>query len=323
MSKTAHTNEELLKAMGEIPDKGLKRKIRVHQGWWRLNVLNAKAGLNPVDSSRNVCNTIEGGEISGNNFLTQKTLEVVNDTLSNRTKGDVGMIEPVRLYNNLMSSQPLCFNFFGEIEKDKDFGLKVLQLFWKGITDFHRVIFEYSPPKNYTNDSSAFDIGFEVSFGDKKGFIGLECKYTDTFSFKPQKSEYYYGEKGNKNYDSYIQVFEENRSSFLADYMQFIKSKGYNQLFRNQLMAEAMEGKDYDIVKTGIFCYEDDDSAIKSANEFKNLLIPDKFKLITYADFIQEVQKLNLTWEQREWTMLLWARYCGLELSKNVYQQLI
>lgn len=322
MSNTPYTNEELAKAFGELPDNGLKRQIRAHQGWWRLNVLNQKAGLNPIDDSKSVCNTITEGEISGNNFLTANTFEVVNETLKNRTENDGGMIEPTRLYNNLLSSQPLCFNFFGELQKNRDFGLKVLKLFWKDITEFHRVIFEYSHPNNYTKDSSAFDIGFEVSFGEKKGFIGLECKYTDTFSFKPSKSEFFYGEKGNKNYEVYLKVFEENRHIFLAEYSQYIKSKGYNQLFRNQLMAESMENKDYDVVKTGIFCYQDDESAIKSASEFKSLLIPDKFKIITYADFIQEVQRLELTWEQREWTMLLWARYCGLSLSKNIFEQI-
>jgi hypothetical protein len=35
-----------------------------------------------------------------------------------------------------------------------------------------------------------------------------------------------------------------------------------------------------------------------------------------------KVQRLDLKWEQREWTMLLWARYCGTILSDAVNSQI-
>jgi len=42
------------------------------------------------------------------------------------------------------------------------------------------------------------------------------------------------------------------------------------------------------------------------------------FIVFTYADYFERLQKLDLTWEQRELIMTLWARYCGLELSKSL-----
>lgn len=324
------TKEDLEDNLGTVPSKGLTRRVRLHQGWWRLNVLNQIAGDHPITKGETVCNTVLNGEASGNNFLTPATLKIIKETLKNRTTEDGGKIETVRLYNNLLSSQPLSFNFFAELENNKDLGLKILQIWWKDLTKLNHVLFEYSPPQNYTKDGSAFDVAFDVQFGDKRGFIGLECKYTDTFSYKPQKSKKqraipFYGDIGNKNYNTFLEVFNERRKSFKADYFDFVKSKKYNQLFRNQLMAEAMLlNNNYQIVKTGLFCYENDKDAIKTGEEFQSMLADGTgiFTTITYKNFIEAVQQLNLTWEQREWTMLLWARYCGMQLSEEINDQL-
>lgn len=90
-------------------------------------------------------------------------------------------MEEERLFNNLLSSQPLCFNFFGELSADPAFGLAVLKSYYPELTKLRRVIFEYAPAENYTEDHSAFDVAFEVESGDKLGLIGWECKYTARF----------------------------------------------------------------------------------------------------------------------------------------------
>jgi hypothetical protein len=89
------------------------------------------------------------------------------------------------------------------------------------------------------------------------------------------------------------------------------------------LIAESLvQNQRYCFVYTGLFCFEQDKDAIKTGNTFQNMLRngPKNFKIITYSDFISALQKQDLTWQQREWSMLLWARYCGLTLSKNLYQ---
>lgn len=320
------TKGELEDNLGGIP-KNLKliKRVRMHQGWWRLNVLNQIPGAHPIIEGETVCNAILNGETSGSNFLSTTIRKIAENTLKNRTLEDGGKIEASRLYNNLLSSQPLSFNFFAELENDKELGLQILQTWWKDVTKLNKVLFEYSPPKNYTEDGSAFDVAFDVQFGDKRGFIGLECKYTDTFSYKPQKSTIFYGDIGNKNHNTFLKVFNLRKETFKADYFDFVKSKDYNQLFRNQLMAESVLHNENHIFKTGLFCYEEDKSAIKTGHEFQSMLNDgkDAFKTITYKNFIEATQKLNLTWEQREWSMLLWARYCGMELSKEVYNQFI
>ncbi len=90
------------------------------------------------------------------------------------------------------------------------------------------------------------------------------------------------------------------------------------------MIAESLlQNGQFDIVKTGLFCYQEDTGAINTANEFKQMLnVPETFSTITYKDFLENVQRLDLDWEKREWTMLLWARYCGTILSEAVNEQL-
>ncbi|MEF8846608.1 MAG: hypothetical protein V5A59_14135 [Bacteroidales bacterium] len=303
--------QQLKERFGTIPNEtGLKLRTRIHQGWWRMNVLNEKPGKHPKDRKNNVCSTISDGMNSKKNFLTANTVRAAEKTIAERQELDSGLMEQDRLYNNLLSSQPLCFNFFGELMMDTDFGLTVLQNWWPELTKLKRVVFEYAPEERFTDDNSAFDIAFDVKSGDKTGLIGLECKYTDTFS----TTEY--------DKSAYREIFKKSRS-FAARYEE-LKVNKYNQLFRNQLIADALiQNKKYDFVKTGLFCYQQDESAIKTAKELQNMLSnPDSFTIITYSDFIVAVQRLDLDWQKREWTMLLWARYCATDLSKALYEQL-
>lgn len=114
--------------------------------------------------------------------------------------------------------------------------------------------------------------------------------------------------------------FNAAKQKYTLAYEEYVNNKDYNQLFRNQLIAEALlQNKKYDQVYTGLFCYEEDHKAIDAGNGLRNSL-KDKssFTVMTYRDFIYTVQQLDLSWEQREWTMLLWGRYCGLGLIAEV-----
>ena len=308
----SETSTTLNQRFGSIPkETGLKKLMRLHQGWWRTNVLNEEPGLHPKISTENICNTISNGSISKKNFLTKNTIQAIDQTINDRKEQETGLIEQDRLFNNLLSSQPLCFNFFGELNANKSLGLSVLQSFYPEITSLKRVIFEYAPTENFTKDNSAFDIAFEVEMIDKVGLIGWECKYTDTFS--------------TTIYDkpSYNELFSKSRS-FIGSYDQ-LKQSRTNQLFRNQLIAEGLlQNKKFDFVFTGLFCYQKDNDAIETAGYFQNLLNNESanFKIVTYADFIKNTQMLNISWEHREWTMLLWARYCATVLSEATINQL-
>lgn len=291
---------------GSIPaDPPFKRRQRIHQGWWRTNVLNEPPGKHPKLPDQNVCNVMDNGNITKKNFLSDNTIKAVEETLQQRKHGSSGLMEEERLFNNLLSSQPLCFNFFGELQYNHQLGLNLFKQWWPQITNFKRVIFEYAPMSHF--DNSAFDVAFEVEINEQTGLIGLECKYTDSFSAKGYHKP------------EYQEVYQKS-SVFNDSYENFTSSR-FNQLFRNQLIAETFKiNKKYDFVMTGLLCHPNDEKAIETASAFQGMLVSGSeiFKVITYSDFIEALQKLDLTWVEREWSMLLWARYCGLCLSENV-----
>jgi len=70
-----------------------------------------------------------------------------------------------------------------------------------------------------------------------------------------------------------------------------------------------------------LFCHQDDKSALQVGTEFQLMLKNGNklFRMITYQDFIEKVQQLDLSWKQRELIMLLWARYCGIQLSEYTF----
>jgi len=304
---------ELKERFGPIPDEtGLRHRMRIHQGWWRANVLNALPGAHPTRKDEKICNTIPDDGHAGRNFLNDQTLLAVNKTLAERNGSGAGMMEEDRLFHNLLSSQPLSFNFFGPLVMYGELGLRIIKKLWPEVTSLTAIHFESAPSNGPRPDNSAFDIALEVTIGDSPALIGLECKYTDSFS----STEY--------DKPAYRDLFKGSKF-FHASYDE-LKASKYNQLFRGQLLAERLlrEGH-YSIVRTGLFCHEMDESAIKTGRKFQGMLVDGDraFSIVTYADFICAAQSLDLTWAEREWTMLLWARYSGLSLSDNVHDALM
>ena len=178
--------KKLKELIGNLPksDGAFKRRMRFHQGWWRSFVLNKEQGSHPLKEGDTVCSMIDDGN---ENFLTDNILKIVNQNLSNSSPGRSGIIEKERLFKNLLSSQPLCFNFFAELKIDRDLACCFVKNFIPVIDSVVDVYFEYAPGKP-TGDSSAFDVAIEVKKNGEKGLFGLECKYTDTFSYKNRLS---------------------------------------------------------------------------------------------------------------------------------------
>jgi hypothetical protein len=323
--------KDLAKLVGTLSGSSWRKQIRIHQGWWRAFVLGVPQGEyydKKNKTWKKVCNRVfEETNPDNINFIGEAASKAAFQTLEEREITSSGMVDESRLKYNLLSSQPLCFNFFGELMEDRDFGLIVLQTWWPHLTKLNQVFFEFAPKTNKTDDNSAFDIAFEVEHGDKTGIIGLECKYTDSFSYKHQNSKIFYGDLKSRNHERYSEIFEKSRSSFSKEYYEYVRDKTINQLFRNQLIAERIvqnPNLEYDFVKTGLFCFEGDEDALASGLKLKSMLPnPNSFQVITYSDFIVAVQKLDIDWMKREWTMKLWVRYCAMELSKEIYKKII
>jgi len=295
-------------------DNQLQRDMRHHQSWWRTCVMGEEQGQHPLKPGDKIGSSILNGKESAINFLDEFAKKAVHDTLTSRNNGSKGLIKEDRLYNNLLSSQPLCFNFFGRLKYNLPLATQVFQQFYpeiKAVTDIH---FEYAPNAATNGDNSAHDVALEfISLSNQTGIIGLECKYTEPFSPKE------YGKDGKDKQDGKYRKDYEESSAFLAKYEDLIDTK-YNQLFRNQLIIETtLINNSAEIGYSGLFCFQEDQNAIVKGKAFQEMLKNgvERFKIITFADLIETIQKTEIDWETREWSMMLWARYCGTELSER------
>jgi len=311
--------------IGTIPKEfGFIVKYRKHQGWWRTFVLNEKEGKyfdRKHKKWNKVCNRIDNGEIdpANKNFLSKEIVKEVQLALNRQKEMDSGIIETDRLYNNLLSSQPLAFNFFGFFRANPDVALAFLQTIRPDIETVEDIVFEYAPETSL--DSSAFDFGFFVKTSTQQGFIGFECKYTDTFSYQRSDSKIYYGDNDDKNFENYHSLYLNNPDRFTDDYYSYVRDKNFNQLFRNELLGVQLK---LDFVITGLFCHHYDKKAIAAGLKFQKKIGNgvDDFIVLPYSKYFEIIQKLNLSWEQRELVMILWARYCGLNLSKSIVNEI-
>ena len=288
--------------------------------WKKVNIEDKKE-----KKWRRVCNRINNGEIFAfrKNFLSEEILGAVKESYSQQHESGKGILEIDRLFNNLLSSQPLAFNFFGFMKYHRDdIALGFLKTYNAEITAIDDVVFEFAPGSS--KDNSAFDVGFKVSAGVQKGFIGFEVKYTDKFSYRRNdKKKTFYGDVGDKNHDIYHKLYTEHTHRFPDDYYSYVRAKNFNQLFRNEILGVQLLNE-YDFIQTGLFCHHDDKKTIEAGHEFIKKIgnQTDDFIVVTYADYFERMQKIDLPWEYRELVMTLWARYCGLNLSEKVRMSL-
>ena len=124
---------------------------------------------------------VEYAHEKGVNFLTQNILNVAENAVKNREKG--ALMQPHGLYTNLLSTQTLAFNLFGEMSLNLQLATAFFSYFFPGkINKVTKVIFEHSDGRyneDYTNDYLAFDVFIEYKTEKgKNGFIGIDVKYT-------------------------------------------------------------------------------------------------------------------------------------------------
>jgi hypothetical protein len=116
------------------------------------------------------------------NYLDDDIREVVRAEVLDPDRSKDKLYSKPRIFNDLLSSQPLCFNLFGKLQQNLAFASAVFSDLTAGRV--HRVTdikFEWSPGRGspiYTHDRSAFDV--YVCYQTRNGgvgFIGVEVKY--------------------------------------------------------------------------------------------------------------------------------------------------
>jgi len=170
-------------------DNAFTRKARLLQSMYRVEI-GEEEGFGPTrNSKRKYGNMISGGEVSGKNFLMKETFEYAKERVEKKKKEKtVETIDGFRLFNNLLSSQPMAFNMFyplmSLLKQDPAKVTLAVRSVFKNLPVFEvtEIGLEFipTPIENYTNDKSTMDA--YIKFVDNKGgkhIIAIETKYTD------------------------------------------------------------------------------------------------------------------------------------------------
>jgi hypothetical protein len=175
------------------------------------------------------------------NFLTDNVKDCVDESII-QARINGGMIAEPRIWNNLLSSQPLCFNLFGEMYYDHGLATEFFNaLFPEKVKTVEKLSFEYSPNRgnlNYTGDHSAFDVFIEYkNHKSESGFIGIEVKYAE--SLKEESSS-----KAEQHFDlhkeQYLRLTHESMV-FKTGSIENLKMPPLSQIWRDHLLSIAIQ----------------------------------------------------------------------------------
>jgi hypothetical protein len=174
-------------------DDPFTARMRSHQSWYRANILRVPCGVGPKPTSTthygNMLTPAEGA--AGRNFLTAEIADVARA----RVAEGAGAVEPFRLFHNMLSSQPMCFNLFGPLVRDTALAARLLPtLVSERDADVTRVVLEWAPEPatDYLGDRTAFDAFIEYRTPDHRlHALGIETKLTESFSAKVYDREEY------------------------------------------------------------------------------------------------------------------------------------
>jgi hypothetical protein len=136
------------------------------------------------------------------NFLTPSIGQLVRreyEANAGRARGHRKMYKHPRLFDNLLSSQPMVFNLFGELALHLEQATLAGRRLWPGRVDtITRIEFEWSPGRQnlrYLNNGSAADVAlFHTTPEGGTGVICIETKYYEDlngkdYAIKPRYAE--------------------------------------------------------------------------------------------------------------------------------------
>lgn len=171
------------------------------------------------------------------NYLTPNIRTVVRREVEDSKRSKGKLYARPRIYNNLLSSQPLCFNLFGELTLHLELATRVLSEISSGrIARVTAIDFEYSPGRGdtqYTGDRSAFDvyIQYDTPAGGK-GFVGVEVKYHESLDDPVAEHRCRYDE------------IASHMGCFLPTKLPTLRKRPLQQIWRDHLLVGAHQWVD-------------------------------------------------------------------------------
>lgn len=237
------------------------------------------------------------------NYLSDTIKQVVRDEVIDSHDANKLYCKP-RIFNNLLSSQPLCFNLFAELKADLQLASKVFNaLSPDRIKEVTKIEFEYSPGRRdpkYTGDRSASDVYVEfLNESGKKGFVGIEVKYHENLQNKPAVMRQRYFEIASQ------------MGCFKSNAMEQLQQKPLEQIWRDHMLAGSiLQADDFD---DGFFVFlypKDNNHCSQAIKDYRNCLTDSKtFEAWLIEDVVSTIEQFT----QDRWIHLLYDRYLDFD----------
>jgi hypothetical protein len=167
------------------------------------------------------------------NYLTDAVRDVIRREVLDPVRCAGKLFGQPRIWNDLLSSQPLCFNLFGELAEDIELAGRALRRMTNG--RIHRVThiaFESSPGRGdpkYTGDRSAFDVFVDYETpANERGFVGIEVKYHEGLGDAPTPHR--------RRYDEIAVAMD----CFAVSASERLRQKPIQQIWRDHLLAGSL-----------------------------------------------------------------------------------
>ena len=225
-------------------DNDFQRRARLLQALWREEK-GYPVGLHndlPLGSRL----AMPFAEESLVNYLTEAIREVVYVEVQGHPQDAGQLYSRPRIFNDLLSSQPLCFNLFGELRSDLRLATGVFaDLSSQRVAEASVLRFEYSPGRRnprYTDCRTASDafVGYKTASGGKGG-IGIEVKYHESMEEPPARHR--------ERYDEITAV----AGIFREDCLNELRQAPLQQIWRDHMLVLSMiQAGDID---EGIFAF--------------------------------------------------------------------
>lgn len=294
-------------------------KLRELQSWYREYVLALPAGTQS-GSEREVCSRLTGRAVEADpslNFLVESAIEsLAVERLANAQRWG-GIVTRDRLYRDLLSSQPLAFNLFGffkvEVPEypESPEGIALLQVlrdvFGVDADAVTEIQLEYAPPRSAVSRSgSAFDCFIAYRRGAKKGFVGIELKYSEDLR----------AQKPTSTNPEYRELTEKPGSGFKAGAADVLNEPTTCQLWYNACLAlRIRDSGGYDEHTMVMTSVDDDESAKAAVALVKDQLTdPDQLRWVGYGQIVEVCRRQD---ELDAWADHFTQRYLDFSLINN------
>lgn len=297
--------DELMRAHHVLvpTDNSFQRRARLLQALWR-EAEGLPSGMHrgaPLGSRI----MMPRAEQSLENYLTPTIRAVVRREVIDRRNDDRRLFGRPRIFNDLLSSQPLCFNLFAELAEDLALATRVFErLVPDRIGRVEAIDFEHSPGRGdprLTGDNSAFDVFVQyMSRAGRCGFVGVEVKYHESLRDKAAKLRPRY------------ETVAAAMGAFREDRLPSLRAKPLQQVWRDHLLAGSMLAAG-DGWSEGLFVFlhpRDNANCVSVVDEYRKCLTrDDTFTSWTLEDVVGVMREM----EAGDWIDRLWRRYLAFE----------